>query len=83
MNIKNQADPAPNESTLNAAMHTQHTDTLVNDVKTIGTPHMDSTGSTPKGNSGAVGSEKPIFEGTLHEKMIGGKEGNKVDFHKG
>lgn len=72
----------PGESQLNAAMNGQHKDSLVNDAAFIGKVHSDSTNITPK-VTGDVPSEKSIFNGTLHEQMIGGKKGNIVDFHKG
>lgn len=76
-------NPSPAEGKLDSAMKEQHTDSLVTDGVKDTVQHNDPTGSTPKGNSVQVGTEKPIFEGTLHEKMIGGKAGVKQDFTKG
>ena len=74
-------NPAPNESALNGAMHTQYTDSLVNDgVKDA--VHHDSTANTPKGPS-LVGTEKPVYNGHVSEKQPGTKSGKTVDFHKG
>jgi hypothetical protein len=74
-------NPAPNESQLNSAMHTQHTDSLVTDgVKD--SVHSDSTASTPKGAS-LIGTEKSVYNGHVSEAQPGTKSGKTVDFHKG
>ena len=77
-------NPAPNEAALNAQMNMQLNDTLVSDAdfRIKGEIHKDETANTPKGAS-LVGTEKPVNEGSLHEKMTGGKPGKSTDFTKG
>jgi hypothetical protein len=78
-------NPSPVEGKLDSAMKQQMNDTLVQDIqlaREMRPQTGDPTGNTPMGPS-AVGSEKPVFNGTLHEAMIGGKKGNTRDFRKG
>ena len=78
-------NPCSDEGKLNGQMNMQHVDSLVNDAPIRGRTnetHKDSTDSLPKGYS-EVSSEKPVFEGTLHESMIGGKKGEKQDYKSG
>ena len=75
-------NPAPNESALNGAMHSQHSDSLIKDGVKDSIQHNDPTGNTPKGPS-LVGTEKPVYNGHVSEKQPGTKSGKTVDFHKG